>query len=1009
MKFLILLVSVLLVFANSSAMGQDSFSPVKGINNISIKQWTAEQGLASNNITSVFQDSQGLIWITSFNGFMVYDGERFEIYDVNSLPLLDTDGFYQAVEGPNGEIYLGSQGSGIIKYYKGIFSRLSCEGDPIPKSIRKLYFTKTGELYIGTNNNGAFVIKDNVCTRIKGNTSLNETTVISIAESGDGQIWLGTEGKGLFKVKGEEIKRITKEDGLSSDVVTSLLVDPSNNLIIGTDNGLQLISESGEFETENQLSGIYINYMMRDDWNSIWMGTENGLVRWNGESDKLDWLLEKKGIDFVRISSVIKDHENNIWITSNRTGLIQIKESLVTNLTKPALSSDRVYMIHESWNGMYYIGSDKNSIDICEGLNCETLSIKKDLKGNGVRDIYHDQDGSIWLATYVGIIHIQNGKETIYSTNTGMPSNNFRTILKDQNGFFWFGTRSGGLVKFKEGHVVKIFSKGNGLKSNFVLAASESSDGNIYVGTHSGGMTIIDTQDRCKTYHVKEDDAGLLIFNIDIEKDGLARITANIGVIHFDGSRLQKIELAPDKRSKTYFDLVNDGTGNLWITTNIGVLNIKTEDWEQFIAGERSEVPHLLVDDNQGMNNKECTGATRSTLNKAGNLMIPTLGGVCIIDPKNLDKKRNIPEVVLRHVMIDNKELNLNDSSVVVLAGALRHKFLFSVLSFSASERNQYSYLLEGFDKEWSDYTYDGQVEYTNLPPGSYTFKVRGCNDAGICNESGDSFQFEVEPYFYETVWFYLLIFLVIVAILFGMYKWRISIINRKNVELKKVNQELDRFVYSASHELRSPLSSILGLINVAKSDPSADKSEYFEFIEKSVQRLDLFIHDIIDYSRNSRQELQRDEIDLEQVVNNVINDLSYLDNFDKVKFEVQNKLVSPFYNDERRLKIVLSNLITNAFKHHAPNEIDNPYVKISFNRTGQLITIAVMDNGPGIEKKHQKNIFKMFYRATTKTEGTGLGLYIVSEIIETMKGKIKMTSDSKNGTKFTLTFPSLD
>jgi len=984
-----------------------AFDPQESLQNVGITQWTADDGLSSNNTTSVFQDSKGLIWITSFNGFMIYDGERFEVYDRNNLDILETDGFLTVVESQDGVIYLGSQGSGIIRYVSGRFELLKTSGDELPKSIRSMYVSADGTIYAGTNNKGLYRIFEDSVVRFNHKV-IEQATIMSIAEDDNGRLWLGTEGDGLFGIMENESIHYSTENGLISNNIKWLEKEPNGSVYVGTTQGLQFISRSGELETVEQIENTYINCLMFDQWNSLWIGTEKGIARWNQQYETLDWIYSKRGIDLVRISDMVIDRENNIWVTSNRSGLVRIEESFVSNITHPSISSDRVYIVHESWDGRFYIGTDQNQIDVCDDNSCQSIKIKTGLFGNGVRDIFHDRDGSLWLATYVGIIHLNDGKETVYSTATGMPANNFRTVLKGRNGCFWFGSRSGGLVKFKEGEIVRVFSNNNGLESDFVLAVSEAENGDIYVGTHSGGMTIIDTQDSSKTYHVRKDDSGIILFNIDLEADRKAIVTANIGPIYFDGDSLKIVKLVSDQRSKSYFDIISDDQNHLWLTTNIGVLIIQKSDWQKYLKNEISEISYTIVNGNNGMNNPECTGATRSIKSLNGKIYVPTLGGVCTIDPKDLKQNTQVPEVIIRHAIVDNIPLYLFDSIIQVPPGSVRYNFKFSVLSYTSPEENQYRYKLAGLDKDWSPAGYDGMVEYTNLAPGYYTFSVMGSNNNQIWNEQGDSFSFTVLPFFYETVWFYLLLLAGIMVILLLVYRWRVSFINRQNMELKKVNAELDRFVYSASHEMRSPLASILGLVNVAKMDESGDKNQYYDMIEKSVRKLDGFIHDIIDYSRNSRLGLEVEPIELEPMIHDILNGISYTENFDKIVCSVSNQYKKTFHSDPKRLKVALSNIITNAFKHHAPDKVDHPQVNISLSETKTGVKIEIKDNGPGIEEEHIKNLFKMFYRATTRSEGSGLGLYIVDEIITKMNGKLVLKSKPGEGTSFSIQLPDL-
>ena len=1008
MRFLLVLLFIKF-FAFGYANGQGSkFDPSNPIQNISLSQWTAEDGLSSNNLTNVFQDSKGLLWISSFNGFMIYDGERIEVYDINNLDILETDGFYTITEDENGVIYLGSQGSGIIKYTDGRFSKIEVSKGFLPKSVPTLFASTSGVLYIGSNNQGLFKISNNIASQVDI-PSLNKSTVSSIKEDRNGKLWIATEGEGLFSLKDEKLeKHYTIEDGLFDNYVESLTCSNDGLLLIATTRGLQYFDESNHLKSIKELTNIYINCLYVDEWNSVWIGTENGLARWSKSQNKVEWVYGKLSIDLVRISAIIKDKENSLWLTSSRTGLMRLKESRLANLTQPDLSSDRVNIVHESWNGNLYIGTDKNRLDVYNTGSFESLEIETDLNGNGVRDIYHDRDGSFWLATYVGIIHKKGKSETVYSTSSGMPANNFRTILKDKEGNLWFGSRSGGLVKFKDGQILEVYNNQNKLKSNFVLSVTASDNGDLYIGTHSGGLTILKPSGEASTFHLKSDDSGVLLFNIDMISDTEALIAGNLGLIHFDGAELRLIDLVSDQRSKTYFDLIDDGKNNLWVTTNLGILQINSADWKKYLNKEISELPYQLLDENNGMNNKECTGATRSLLTSLGKIMIPTLGGICEVNPSRIQSSAVKPDLLIRNVLVDNNPLVINDGNAVIEPGALRYVFEFAVLSYTAPEHNQFRYKLVGIENEWSSIDYTGRVEYTNLPPGKYTFKVIGANESNVWNNEGANFSFTVKPFFYQTIWFYLLIILFAFSVFIAIYKWRTSFINKQNIELKKVNAELDRFVYSASHEIRSPLSSILGLINLARMGDSSKQFEYFDHVEKSINRLDDFIQDIIDYSRNARLGVEVVEVDFETMISNILADISYTKNFAEIKCEVQYELATTFFSDSKRLKVVMSNIITNAFKHHSPDQLDDPFVLINVSNVKNDVKILVSDNGPGINKNDQPKVFNMFYRATTQSEGSGLGLYIVEETLEKINGTIKIESKEGAGSSFEITLKNL-
>jgi signal transduction histidine kinase/ligand-binding sensor domain-containing protein len=981
------------------------FAPDVPIKQLTFTQWTTSDGLSSSNNTDVLSDHHGMLWITSFNGLMTFDAERIEIFDKSNTPILETDGFLTVEQSPDLSIYLGSQGSGLLRYNKGVLDPIESDELNIPKSIRSVYIDDDGKVYFGGQNAGLFSLENGEIKKYEG-TSIEKITILSIKEDSKGHVWVGTEGHGVFHIKSDTIINFDLNEGLLSSYVGDLHIDESDMVTIATPRGLHQIDSSGQVTIIEKTRGIYVNVMLFDEWNSVWLGGEAGLFRYHFDSDSIESLESIHGINFVRISSIMMDGQGSIWMTSSRSGLINIKESLVFNISQPELSSNRANVIHEDRQGRILIGTDQNHLEIWENNQITTMPIKTDLIGNGIRGIWDDPDGTLWLATYAGILKIKNGKETLFSTSTGMPANTFRVIIKDRFDQFWMGTRSGGLIKFKDDQIQEIYDLDNGLSSNFILAVDEGPDGSIYVGTNGGGLTVIQPNGTFRTFHVKENDSGILIFNVDVQPDGSAILTTNTGPAHFDGDSIRSVQLALNGQSSTYFDIVWDHSDHLWLTTNGGIFKIEKKDWRDYLSGKIDEVPFTLINEMSGMSNRECTGATKSSIDSNGTLYFPTLGGVCIIDPEKQDMQRSESVVQIRNIIIDDQSFLSYTQPLTIGPGINRIQFQFSLLSFHTIGQNRYRYQLVGFDQNKSVMTTNPTVSYTNIPPGNYTFQVEGSSDGKKWSTIPATFRFEVKPYIYETIWFYVVLGLVISGFLFAFFRWRISFINRQNTKLKKVNAELDRFVYSASHELRSPLTSVLGIVSLAKEE-KGDISEYLHHIETSVNRLDAFIKDIIDYSRNTRLEVAHELMDFDQIVNNIFEDVSYTENFKKTDCKLENKSNKDFYSDSKRLKVVLSNLINNAIKHHDPDHIDNPYVKVTVTDTPSGIKILIEDNGPGIEEEHQHEIFKMFYRATVRTEGSGLGLYIVQETIEKLNGSIQLTSAPSKGTLFEIHLPN--
>lgn len=232
--------------------------------------------------------------------------------------------------------------------------------------------------------------------------------------------------------------------------------------------------------------------------------------------------------------------------------------------------------------------------------------------------------------------------------------------------------------------------------------------------------------------------------------------------------------------------------------------------------------------------------------------------------------------------------------------------------------------------------------------------------------------------------------------------------LKRKNQELVKINRELDRFVYSASHDLRAPLASLLGLIHVARLEKSPEKlEELFRLQEKSLARMDRFISDIVNYSRNSRLELNIQPVNLHELIHESFEQLGYMENAKRIRKEIRIQDDYLLHSDPDRLRIIFNNLLSNAIKYADLNKPD-PYVLVAVRIDKTAAYIDVQDNGEGIPPEARDKVFDMFYRASVSKSGSGLGLYIVKEVVGNLGGNITLDSEFEKGTTIKIQLPNL-
>lgn len=340
----------------------------------------------------------------------------------------------------------------------------------------------------------------------------------------------------------------------------------------------------------------------------------------------------------------------------------------------------------------------------------------------------------------------------------------------------------------------------------------------------------------------------------------------------------------------------------------------------------------------------------------------------------------------------------------------------------------QYSFHLEGLDTKWSPWTNDVKKEYTNLGSGEYTFHVKAKLIDGM-ETIPATLSISVPRPWYLSYGFIILMIMLGVGFIYGIIKLRTvqlkqlnkqleSIVTARTVELvaqqqqlqnankdlMTINTELDNFVYRSSHDLVAPLKSLKGLIHLAKIDnPGETQLHYLQIMNNSVLRLEDFIKSIMDYSVNAKGEIVLKEVKLDDIINDIISEIKYFERAEKVDLKKDYSADFSVKSDPSRLKIILSNLMTNSVKYHN-YEQPRPYIKVLAEQDDVKTQISIEDNGQGIPEEYQIKIFDMFFRASESAEGSGLGLYIVKDTANKLGADITVESELGKGTIFKLT-----
>jgi signal transduction histidine kinase len=484
------------------------------------------------------------------------------------------------------------------------------------------------------------------------------------------------------------------------------------------------------------------------------------------------------------------------------------------------------------------------------------------------------------------------------------------------------------------------------------------------------------------------------------------------GLCFLEEGGFRPAEIYGHTLDRPVYSLLTDRRGRLWAGTDRGVFI--------FEKGK----PLLKYDLTDGLKGSECN---RNALieDANGNIWIGTDRGLSVYDAR-MDNGQIPPPILSLDKVEINEQTPLPIGEPMQLGHQQPVAFYFSAASFYDEQSVIYRFRLKGLEEEWRQTAQnrENSVRYAILPAGEYEFEVQAKEANSDWSNLASSGPIKVSPPFYLTWWFVLAA--IACFLLFGFVanalvtfktneiRLKRTIVEKVNAirktehklrlqnrELTKVNKELDSFVYSVSHDLRSPISSTLGLVNLLKAEKDQETQAYYlSLVETSLQRLDSFIQDIIDLSRNARLEVEVEAIDLPKLIEDIFHQQKYSDETSKMQLLLEHQGERVIHSDRKRLQVVFNNLISNAIKYRN-SYIDNPFVEVKINLGGHLAEVEVHDNGIGIQEDRLPRIFEMFYRATDHRKGSGLGLYIVKETLEKLGGEIEVASVAGKGATF--------
>ena len=785
-----------------------------------LDSWQIEDGLPQNSGYSIIQTHDGFIWIGTQEGLARFDGVNFVTFNRQNTPALKSNWIRCLFEDSKNNLWIGTNGGGITVLSFGKFINIPAFKNLPDNKIRSIAESPDGTIWIGTDGGGLGAYRDGNIDVITAAEGLTGNRINAICIDDAGTVYAGA-GSGLNVIKRNQITTYTSENGLNNDAVMALCESRSGSIWIGTDGGGINIFRNGIIENIDQtgITDLKIRSLFEDKHNALWIGTEGGGINRYLE-EEFSSLTQEIGLTNNSIFSFSFDREGSMWIGTHGGGINRLRESNFTVYsTIEGLISDDIFGVLEDRHERLWIGTLNGPVIIQNGkiinkikglrlTNKMVISLYEDQDGNmwfgtigggvfkygkyGTRSystknglsndriygITGDRKGNIWVGTWNGLNKISSDGITKYGTEDGLTMDKIRCILEDSEGVLWIGTDGGGLNRLVDG-VFSAFTTENGLSSNFISSLYEDTYGTLWIGLFDGGLARY--KNGILTNYTKE--------------DGL-----------FDNAAYQILE---------------DNNGYLWFSSNHGIYKVRKSELNEFAEGEIDTIYSISYDRSDGMRSRECNGGFQPAgwKSKSGMLWFPTVRGLVQIDPDNISSNTIAPSVSIGEIQVDDQVVKNTLQSTLdnysFPPGKSRVEIKYTGLSLIDPQKIQFKYMLEGEDEDWNNVGNRRTAYYTSLEPGDYTFRVIAANNDGVWNLKGDSFSFTLQPYFYQTKWFYGVWLLIIAGIIYGFYKLRINRLDKRRIELEELVTERTKQLQVINEEFKR-LSNEDGMTGIA-------------------------------------------------------------------------------------------------------------------------------------------------------------------------------------------------
>jgi len=834
-------VVVTLVILLGCCPGVWALEPSRDISQYAHTSWKIRDGFATGTIHQIAQTPDGYLWLATESGLLRFDGVRAVPWQPPQGEHLPSNDIRGLIAGRDGTLWIGTA-KGLASWKDG---KLTYYLELDKHDVAALLEDREGTVWAGgvmweagPNHPGKLCAIHGGGIECYGADGSLSFGVTSIYEDSRGNLWLGA-GNGLWRWRPGPPEHFALPElnrfALPGMVFpwNAFLDGDHGALLIGGRSGVKQFVDGKLKEYPFPSGGQHFHEggtLLRDRNGGLWIGTlDRGIL--HVHQGNADVFAQSDGLSGNSVQSFFEDREGSIWVATTN-GLDRFRDFAVSTISvKQGLSSPFVVCLLAAKDGSVWLGTSDglnrwkggvittyrrpsatsappaNGIpgaNTPDGVAHEILSTE--LPDNYVTSLFQDVHGRIWVSTARGLAYFENNRLVRLS---GVQVTSISQLAGDGAGNLWVTNNDQGLYRLREDKVVERIPWANlkvrGTNSNPMVV--DPVHGGLWLASWSGGVVYFkDGQVRAFYDHA----AGLgegRVNALQFDRDGSLWAATDGGLSRIENGRVATLTTKNGLPCDTSHDLVEDDAHSLWLIMACGLVRVAHSELEAWVADSRYRVTATVFDSSDGVRSHAGTYGFGPRVAKTadGKLWFLPLDGVSVVDPDRLAFNKLPPPVRIERVIADGKTYWQNWSgdaytSHPTLPPRIRDLAIdYTALSLVAPERVRFRFKLEGQDEDWREVANARQVQYSNLRPGPYRFRVSACNNSGVWNEDGAILDFGVTPAYYQTTWFRSIGIASVLLVLWMLYLMRIHQVRKQEMRLRNVIDAVPANVWSTS------------------------------------------------------------------------------------------------------------------------------------------------------------------------------------------------------------------